>query len=438
MKKKLKILVGMVLLVFLMAACGSGKKETVPTPIPEPTATSTPTPEPTATPTPEPTATPTPEPTATPTPEPTATSTPTPTPEPLIEDTYTKGTVTEEGFSSEWMNLRFTCQPGVVMSTQEELDEVMQQGAALMYGENADEALNYASLTTVTEMMAKYANGANVLIQTERLPILYLSLSEENYLATLVENLKNSAAKPEVVTGENYYIADIGGETFTGISVAADYGVGQVVYQEYIARKKESRMIVIAVTYTKASVEHAQNLLNALGAYDSEPVYLPELEQEPTAFQAGVVTDSGYENEWLNMRVTLPEGVTVTNESTATALSLKFAWQFGVPVVQVLAEPVTEEDETPESHIAMVKDAFQWLGELQGLTYSFDENLYTVEIGGQEYLDLYMEALAADGIVVYQDYCVRIQDGYSVAIIFSYAEGFDEELSKALSIFSEY
>ena len=35
----------------------------------------------------------------TPTPEPTATSTP--TPEPLVEDTYTKGTVTEEGFDEE-------------------------------------------------------------------------------------------------------------------------------------------------------------------------------------------------------------------------------------------------------------------------------------------------------------------------------------------------
>ena len=86
----------------------------------------------------------------------------------------------------------------------------------------------------------------------------------------------------------------------------------------------------------------------------------------------------------------------------------------------------------------MMKDAFVWLGELQGLTYSFDENLYTVEIGGQEYLDLYMEATTADGIVVYQDYCVRILDGYYVAIIFSYAEGFDEELTEALNIFSEY
>ncbi|MBP3576756.1 MAG: hypothetical protein J6K15_01470, partial [Lachnospiraceae bacterium] len=160
MKKILKVLLGVFLLACLMTACGSKSSEETPTPTVEPTATSTPTPEPTATPTPEPTATPTPEPTATPTPEPTATPTPTPeptatpTPEPLIEDTYAKGTVTEEGFASEWMNLRFTCQPGVIMKTQDELDELMRQNAVLMYGEKAEEMLNYTALTTVTEMMA--------------------------------------------------------------------------------------------------------------------------------------------------------------------------------------------------------------------------------------------------------------------------------------------
>ncbi|MBO5176075.1 MAG: hypothetical protein J6C07_01350 [Lachnospiraceae bacterium] len=446
MKKILKVLLGVFLLACLMTACGSKSSEETPTPTVEPTATSTPTPEPTATPTPEPTATPTPEPTATPTPEPTATPTPTPeptatpTPEPLIEDTYAKGTVTEEGFASEWMNLRFTCQPGVIMKTQDELDELMRQNAVLMYGEKAEEMLNYTALTTVTEMMAQYADGANVIVQTERLPLLYLSMSVESYLATVVENLRNSATKPTVETAENFYIGQIGGEEYIGLSVAVDYGIGQKVYQDYIARKKESRMIVICITYTEASEKNAENLILSFGAYDSEPVYLPEIELEPTAtvFQAGIVTETGYENEWLNMRVTLPEGVNVVNESTATALSLEFAWPYGVPVVQLLAEPVTEEDETAESHIAMMKEAFVWLGELQGLTYSFDENLYTVEIGGQEYLDLYMEATTADGIVVYQDYCVRIQDGYYIAIIFSYAEGFDEELAKALNIFSEY
>lgn len=443
MKKKLRLLLAVGMLAMLFAACGNAGGEEIPTPtmepvsVPtsEPTATSTPTPEPTATSTP----TPTPEPTATstPTPEPTATFTPTPTPE-LLGNTYKKGTVTVDGFVSEWMNLRFTCQPGVTMSTQEELDEVMRQGAALMYGDSADAVLDYAALTTVTEMMAKYANGANVIIQTEQLPVLYLSLSEQEYLSILVQNLKNSAAQPEVVTGENFYTMDFGGEQYTGISLGVDYGFGQMVYQEYIVRKKESRMIVMALTYTDVSVEHAKNLLASFGAFDSEPVYLPEIAEVPTSLQPGTITETGYENEWLNMRFTLPEGVSVTDEGTADTLSISFSWTLGVPVVQILAESVTEEGETAESHLAMMKEAFQWLGDLQGLTYTFDENLYVVEIGGQEYLDLSMKAETADGEVILQEYCVRIQDGYYVAIVFSYTEGFEEELSAALDAFSQY
>ena len=440
MRNKLKLLVSLGMLLMLLAACGGKQGTEVPTATPDPTATPTPEPTATSTPTPEPTATstPTPEPTATPTPEPTATPTPTPTPEPQIEDTYVKGTVTEEGFASEWMNLRFTCQAGVSLSTQEELDEVMRQGAALMYGENAEAMLNYAELTTVKEMMAQSMDGANILVQIERLPILYLSISTEEYLATLVQTLQNSEMISEVVTGENFYIGEIGGEEYIGVSVGLDYGFGQMVYQDYLARKKEGRMIVISVTYTDATVESAKNLLLSLGAYDSEPIYLPDVTVTPTAFQAGVLTENGYENEWLNMRVTLPEGVTATEENTGNTISLEFAWAYGVPVVQIVVEPVTEEGETAESHIEMMKNAFSLLGGLQGLTYSFDENLYTAEIGGQEYLDLYMEAETADGVVVCQDYCVRIQDGYSVSIIFSYADGFEEELSEAVNAFNKY
>lgn len=132
MKKKLMMLVSVSLFMMLLVACGGEKGGEIPTPTVEPTATSTPTPtpEPTATSTPTPTPEPTATSTPTPTPEPTATSTPTPAPE--EQDTYAKGTITETGFESEWLNLRFTLQEDMYMRTQAELDALMQQSANLM------------------------------------------------------------------------------------------------------------------------------------------------------------------------------------------------------------------------------------------------------------------------------------------------------------------
>ena len=84
MIKSYKLVVAMVSLLFVLAACASevSRTTTPPTPVP-PTPTATP--APTATPTPAPTATPQPTPTPLPTATPQPTATPVPVPDPLPE-----------------------------------------------------------------------------------------------------------------------------------------------------------------------------------------------------------------------------------------------------------------------------------------------------------------------------------------------------------------
>lgn len=615
MKKKLMMLVSVSMLAMLLAACGSAEDVATPTPTVAPTA------EATFTPSPEPTATSTPTPT--PTPEPTA------TPVPRVEGSYVKGVLTDTGFESEWMNLRFTLQTGMSMQTQEEMDAAMSQGFEALYGET----INYAEINNVMEMRAYYMSGANVSIQVERLPVPYSNMSEEDYLTISVDNLRELEVVQELVTDDTTYTVEIGGEQYTGLGIAVDYGTG-IYYQELMVRKIENRIITVALTYKESTAEDAERLMNSFGAYDSEPIVLPtptpipetyeigvltensfesewlnlrftateevnmatredienllplgalamyggltdeELEEvtktlvmemlaehkdgsnvlvqtealpagyefisandyalsmmynlqnavnltytvdeelytielggetyigfssmveagtvvvshqeyllrkkenrmisivisygedtmenaqylislfgsydsEPTVepketsapseevFDAGVVTEAGYENEWLNLRITLPEGVTLLDESKATAIELQLTWEYGVPIVQIMVDESGEE-ETAESHIGQMKEVLTALGSMQGMTYIFDEDLYSLEIAGQEYVDLFMQAETEDGFIVYQDYCVRIQDGYTVVIVFSYADGFDEELQDALSAFSTY
>ena len=438
MKKKLVTMAVLCAMSVLLVACGS-KKEAEPTPTTAPTWTATPTPEPTAT------STPTPEPTATstPTPEPTVTSTPTPTPAPT--DTYAKGMVTENGFESEWMNLRFTKQKDVIMATQAELDELMRQGAEMMYGETAELNLLYSKLTTVTEMMAQYASGANIIIQTELLPGDKANMTEMDYLSAVVAMMQNNAGGLQVTTDGVVYAWEIGGEVYNGLCLTVDYGNGISVAQDYIVRKKESRMIVIAISYAagiEVSEADAVKLLKVLGSYDSEPVVLSEEEavtptdnpQTSGTFDLGVVTENGYENEWLNMRFTAPEGVTIEDYRTNENIEIDATWEAGVPVVQLVVEQV---DMDVDSYLNILTVTLESMAE-QGMVYTIDEERYTVEIGGHEYTDLAMSVETGNGVTVFQDYCVRAQDGCIVAIIFTYAEGFDEELSAAMGAFGIY
>lgn len=276
MKNKI-LKTGMVCVMCMMlAACGKADKNVEPTVAPTatsaPTATeaptSTPTPEPTATPTPEPTATPTPEPTATPTPEPTATPTVEPTKAPVIPDSYVKGTITENGFESEWMGLRFTKPATAIMATQEQMDAVMLQGLQAMYGEQAAEMFDYATMSSVNEMQAAWLAGYPVVqVVVEKMPMA--GFTEEVYLSAVVENLNaTSEISGYVYTfDEELYSVELAGQEYIGLATSVDAGVGVTIYQDYLVREKDGRMILIAFTYIDAMESYVEEALAAFSAY---------------------------------------------------------------------------------------------------------------------------------------------------------------------------
>lgn len=274
MKKKM-LKTGIVCVMCMMlAACGKADKNVEPTVAPTeteaPTATMAPqetvTPEPTATstPTPEPTATATPVPTNTPTPEPTAE----PTEAPKSEDSYTKGTIDGNTFESEWMGLRFNPPATVIMATQEEMDAIMLQGLQMLYGEEATEMFDYATMASVSEMQATWLLGMPIVqIMVEKMPMA--GFTEADYLAAVKANLEAVSGTSGVtyIVDENMYSIELAGQVYYSLATSVDAGNGVVIYQDYLVREKNNRMILIAFSYMDNMEQYLQEALDAFTAY---------------------------------------------------------------------------------------------------------------------------------------------------------------------------
>jgi len=211
MKNKI-LKMGMVCVMCMMlAACGKEDKNVEPTVAPTATSAPTATEAPTST------------------PEPTATSTPTPKPTeaPVVTDTYVKGTITENGYESEWIGLRFTKPATVFMATQEEMDAVMLQGLQMMYGEQAAELFDYATMTSVNEMQATWLAGTPVVqIVVEKMP--EGEWTEADYLSAVVTNLNATSQTSGLVytIDENLYSLELAGQEYIGLATAVDTGAG--------------------------------------------------------------------------------------------------------------------------------------------------------------------------------------------------------------------
>ena len=168
-----------------------------------------------------------------------------------------------------------------------------------------------------------------------------------------------------------------------------------------------------------------------------EPTATP-IPERGTVFQAGLLTAEGYENEWLDIRIDLSKGTDLVDESTDSVICLEYEMEpYGTPIVQFIVEK-TYGKETARSHIESVQNNLPKPEEADGLVYSLGGEPKWEKIGGQDYLKLFTEIKADDDIVIYQDYCVRIQDRYSVVLIFTYSDGFEKELQEAKDSFSTF
>jgi len=386
MKKREGILIAVLFFALVPAACGRKEADAVPTPT-EVVETETRVTEAI-----------------------TVTQTPEPTQEILkIKDTYKTGEITDAGYASEWCNIRFTTQPGIEFGTQEGL-----------------------------EMYAQCVDGARVDVYTELLSEEYLEISETDYLGMFIDELKNETNSVEE---SGIDTVAVGGDEYIAVSVMIENTDGRKERTAYYVRKKESRMIILAATcpMAKGADKSTSNLLTCFGGYNSAPVYLSEDRWVHTSFEEGSFTENGYENEWLNLRLTLPEGTTLTkyDSDILDSVGAGVEWENNLPFIGCMIEYAS--DWTAEEYLTGTVEHYKTLASKEeGYVYFGDEQMKTELLGGQEYIVMNMILSRPGRADRYEEYYCRTQDGYIVYFEFLYEKDSEEMIKEARNLITTY
>ncbi len=386
-------------------------------------------------------------------PMPTVTAPPTATPTPTVVSTYQKGNLTETGFESEWLNMRFVAPLDVAMTTREELDVIMGISADLIYKDSSNYVRMLSKLTLVYEMMARHISGVTVAVCVELLPNSAYDMTEEQYLETARDSVRN--VDVGALFSEEFHTRVLAGEEYTGYYSSMDLGNGNEVYQENLVRKKENRMIVVSLSYPLDQQETGEYLLSLFSEYDAGTP-LPTAVPSEDTYQKGVMTQNSFDSEWLDISFRLPENMTMATQEEMdelmrnaaglvygehamevydyTKLQNVYEMQamgetYGLPGIQIMVEkPGVRGISETEYADVLRRNLTQY--NIPGTKYYVYDDLYSAEIAGRQYVMLRTEVVYENGAVMYQDYCIRKKEERIICIIVSYIHGMEDELNK--------
>lgn len=176
-------------------------------------------------------------------------------------ESYAKGTSTENGFQSEWLNLQFIPPAYMVMSSEEELQSIVQYGQnTIQQTTPADE--NATLPETIYEMMAASSAGfPNVSVAVETSPLK--TSTPDQYLTALKQLL--DAAQLGYQYEETVADTVIAGQDFRVLTASVAMN-GYQVFQKYCTRKQEDRFVSIVLSYTEDTAAQANEILASFTA----------------------------------------------------------------------------------------------------------------------------------------------------------------------------
>lgn len=177
------------------------------------------------------------------------------------EGAYTKGSVDDSGFQSEWLGIRYDAPDGFVMSTEEELEALLQAGGELVYEDEAQTFIDYAKMTTVYEMMTYLpqpdgAGNPNLSLVVEKND---MSAGTYGAAVKLQMDAMYADAETEWQDVETVSVAGLDCEKY---QLAIDFG-DQKMIQAYYIGSKEGRIICFILSYTDTMQSEADALMDA-------------------------------------------------------------------------------------------------------------------------------------------------------------------------------
>lgn len=176
---------------------------------------------------------------------------------------YEKGIVTEDGWESEWLGIRYKAPAGMKMSTEEELNEIMELGREMLSQGDSGVQPADPEVASVLEMMSTDEGGTiNVILTAEKLSG---ELTGQDYAEALMQKLLDVSVAEYQVAGSNEALK-LGGLAFHKVTCQADYQ-GAALYQDYYVTVFGDRAVTIAVTYSEESAETAKTIVDAFDGY---------------------------------------------------------------------------------------------------------------------------------------------------------------------------
>nr|WP_300807804.1 hypothetical protein [uncultured Acetatifactor sp.] len=180
------------------------------------------------------------------------------------DSAYVKGVTTDNGWESEYWNLRFTAPEGVFMLSDEGMEALMGIGEDIISENYSEKQREYLEMTSLYEMLGTNAEGdANVAVTVEKLMVR--GMDTEDYKKAALLHLR-MMQDPVYEILDDSGTAEIAGETFAVVNTRVDSG-GEY-YQDYYFRVSGDRALIITITYAEATSEQAAALL---GGFDVCP-----------------------------------------------------------------------------------------------------------------------------------------------------------------------
>lgn len=180
------------------------------------------------------------------------------------EKEYEKGIIKDDGYESEYLNIKFTTPEGYSMLSEDVLNEYIQFTSEIIYTDKDQTKIDYAKAVNVYEMMCveEVTNSPNINIVVENL--LGRKISVADYIEASKQQLQ--ATGIEYTFGDITEDVELAGEKYTLLECVGNYA-GQEVLQEMYIRKVGGRMMILSITYTEDTVEAKDTLVAGLSEY---------------------------------------------------------------------------------------------------------------------------------------------------------------------------
>ena len=178
------------------------------------------------------------------------------------DSAYVKGVTTDNGWESEYWNLRFTAPEGVFMLSDEGMEALMGIGEDIISENYSEKQREYLEITSLYEMLGTNAEGdANVAVTVEKLMVR--GMDTEDYKKAALLHLR-MMQEPAYEILDDSGTAEIAGETFAMVKTRVDSG-GEY-FQDYYFRVSGDRALIITITYAEATSEQAAAIFDGFGA----------------------------------------------------------------------------------------------------------------------------------------------------------------------------